>query len=282
MAKPRAQRLLTKIAPPLRRAADRIARLLDHPADRDAVLKIDDIRLAGVKTRKYLPPDARQGSILFVHGGGWMMGGPQAHGALMQQMAQTCQRVVLSLDYGLAPEVPVDEAFDQVAAAIADLHSQSETPLIVIGESAGAMMIARAALLSPKHIDAVILVCPILDFTRTVEDLPQKGAPARLVKTVVNMLWPLWSDIPKAARKELSPLTHTAPRNHPPTLIVAGNADPLKMDAIAYEKKLGARQIDVTLAIYPRVTHGFFSVARVSKTGRQTLDFISAWINERF
>jgi acetyl esterase len=279
--KPRAQRLLTKLAPTLRRTADRVAGLLDHPAPAASGLVIKDIQLANIPARQYVPSAPKKGMVLFVHGGGWLMGGPQAHGSLMQQIATSFNRSVISLEYGLAPEVPVDIAFEQVCQALEFLWSVVDEPIYVMGESAGAMMAAHAALHHPEKMAGLILVCPILDFTRAANDLPARGALAGVVKTVVNFLWPLWSDLTKSEQSALSPMVQELPVAHPSVLLIAANADPLKMDAVAYEKKLERAKVDVTLKIYPRVTHGFFSVARVSKAGRDAVGAIGSWIDDR-
>ncbi len=279
MAKPRAERLLTRFAPTLRRTADRIAGMLDQRGEASVGVEETDLLLAQTPTRRYMPPDPRPGLILFVHGGGWLMGGPQAHGSLMRKMASAYGRTILSLDYGLAPEVPVDVAFEQVCDALEQLCGDTDAPVFLVGESAGAMMIAHAAHHHPEKMAGLVLVCPILDFTRDTPHLPQKGASAGLVKTVVNFLWPLWSDLSQQERRRLSPLAQNMPGQHPPTLVIAANADPLKMDAIAYAKKLGQADADVTLKIYPQVTHGFFSIGRVSKTGQQALALIGDWID---
>jgi acetyl esterase len=281
MPKPRSDRLLTKIAPPLRRTADRIAGFLDQKVRGEVRIVMDDLQLGGIPARRYKPAHAKPGLILFVHGGGWLMGGPRAHGSLMHRMAQAFDRTILSLDYGLAPEVPVDVAFEQVCAALLELSAQGPSSIVLMGESAGAMMIAHAAQHHPETVSGLVLVCPILDFTRTTPDLPQQGAVARLVKTVVNILWPLWSDLSKETRLKLSPLAQPVPAQHPPTLLIGGNADPLKMDVLAYAKKLTDSNIDVTVKIYPRVTHGFFSVGRVSQAGRDAVDIIGTWIDAR-
>ncbi len=278
MAKPRAERLLTRFAPRLRRTADRIAGFLDQRAQTGDGIAEADILLAQTAAKRYAPPDPKPGLILFVHGGGWMMGGPQAHGSLMRKMARAYGRTVISLDYGLAPEVPVDIAFEQVCDALAHVCGSHTSPVFLVGESAGAMMIAHAALHHPEKMAGLVLVCPILDFTRDAPDLPQKGPSAGLVKTVVNLLWPLWSDLSAQERRRLSPLAQDIPGQHPPALIIAANADPLKMDAIAYVKKLGQAGTNVTLKIYPRVTHGFFSIGRVSKAGQEAVMLIGQWI----
>jgi acetyl esterase len=141
------------------------------------------------------------------------------------------------------------------------------------------MMSAHAALHHPDKIAGLVLVCPILDFTRRATDLPEKGALAAVVKVVVKFLWPLWSDLTKAEQAALSPMVQELPAGHPPVLLIAANADPLKMDAVAYAKKLARAKVDVSLKIYPRVTHGFFSMARVSKAGRDAVAIIGSWID---
>lgn len=87
--------------------------------------------------------------ILFVHGGGWERGDKRsATGATKVEHWRAAGYAVASVDYRLVPDVPVEQAVQDVADALGWLRSQAPTlhfdpnRIILVGHSAGAHIVA--------------------------------------------------------------------------------------------------------------------------------------------
>ena len=102
---------------------------------------IVDLEVAGRPARKYLAKGARTDrGILYLHGGGYVMGSLNTHNSLMARLSVACNAVVLGLDYRLAPEdlypAAVEhavDAFEILAARIPADH------MMIAGDSAGGL-----------------------------------------------------------------------------------------------------------------------------------------------
>ncbi|MCB1013362.1 MAG: alpha/beta hydrolase fold domain-containing protein, partial [Microthrixaceae bacterium] len=75
------------------------------------------------------------GTVLYLHGGGYVSGSLGTHRGLAGRLALAAKRPVVSLDYRLAPEHPFPAGLDDAVAAVRDL--QADGPVAVAGDSAG-------------------------------------------------------------------------------------------------------------------------------------------------
>ena len=92
----------------LRNGYDRMCQAFTPPVPEG--LTISDFSLAGVSVRSYLPtaPTPLDGwpCLLYMHGGGWVVGGLDSHDFICFELASTLQVLVIAIDYRLAPEHP--------------------------------------------------------------------------------------------------------------------------------------------------------------------------------
>ncbi|MEQ8659983.1 MAG: alpha/beta hydrolase fold domain-containing protein, partial [Gammaproteobacteria bacterium] len=99
------------------------------------------ITSAGGRPAEHLraPASAVDRVVLYLHGGGYVMGSPHTHRALAGEIARAAAATVLLPDYRLAPEAPFPAAVDDAVAAYRDLLDAGHAPrhLAVVGDSAG-------------------------------------------------------------------------------------------------------------------------------------------------
>ncbi|WP_295514527.1 alpha/beta hydrolase [uncultured Pseudomonas sp.] len=123
------------------------------PADYQG-LAVSDHRAGEVPLRLVEPrePAAKRPALLYLHGGGWMLGDLDSHGFLAARLARRLGLAVLLVDYRLAPEHPYPAALDDALRAwnwLGDEASRlglDQTRLAVAGDSAGGNLAAALCL----------------------------------------------------------------------------------------------------------------------------------------
>ncbi|MEO8858853.1 MAG: alpha/beta hydrolase fold domain-containing protein [Burkholderiaceae bacterium] len=90
--------------------------------------------------------DARR-IVVYFHGGGWCVGSPRSHEAIVRRLAVAMACPVWSIDYALAPEHPFPQGLDDCLSAIDTVATQYPAARIVLaGDSAGANLALAAAM----------------------------------------------------------------------------------------------------------------------------------------
>jgi len=99
----------------------------------------DDVQAATVRGEWLTPPNAAPGTILYIHGGGYVACSAATHRPITAALARLSGRRVLSVDYRLAPEHRFPAAIDDVAAAYEWLLASGvpAATIAVAGDSAG-------------------------------------------------------------------------------------------------------------------------------------------------
>lgn len=195
-----------------------------------------------------------QATILWVHGGGWVSGDPSDAEVYFQLLADEGYTVV-SIGYSHAPgqQYPtqlqqVDRAISHVLADASALHVDP-TRLVLAGDSAGAHLAAQTALVAtnPEYAARVgvesalaadalvgtVLHCGPMDPARS---MGQSGLSGWFVE---SLAWAYLGtrDADAAVLAEASITDHATP-DFPPTLVSAGNGDPLAPQSEALAARL--------------------------------------------
>ncbi|HUR72960.1 MAG TPA: alpha/beta hydrolase [Sporichthya sp.] len=129
-------------------------------------------RLGGVRALRVDPPGPRRsqsdGAVLYLHGGGFVVGSPTSHRPMLVRLALGTGLPVLGLDYRLAPEHPFPAGYDDVLDAYRALRAGG-TPaerIVLAGDSAGGGLALAAAMElrdGGEHPRCVALICPFVD-----------------------------------------------------------------------------------------------------------------------
>ncbi|MFD3506246.1 alpha/beta hydrolase [Nocardia sp. NPDC058666] len=153
-----------------------------RPAER----VIADTAIPGSRTRA-VPPERAAGAILYLHGGGYVVGSIATHRSLVARLAQETSCAVYSLDYRLAPEHPFPAGLDDAEAAFLDLVGNvgyRPEQICIAGDSAGGgLALALAQRLIERHEltpAALGLIAPWSDPT----EIPSKDRDL-----VINRTW---------------------------------------------------------------------------------------------
>lgn len=213
-----------------------LGQLFDAPAD--AGVRSKDFVGGGVRLRGYFPGPATAGPvILYMHGGGWVIGDLDTHHPLCALIAQVSGMRVVAVDYRLAPEHPYPAAHDDCLAAarfVMGNPAELEAPVTgigVAGDSAGgnlALHVAHA--MGPGGVLAQLLVYPLGDCTAPAEGSYKEFAEGYLLdrKLMDRFIADYLPNAADAAGVAASPVLHPLPPGLPATVVVAAGLDPLR------------------------------------------------------
>lgn len=152
-----------------RRAVDRAARLLRLPRR----IRRVPAGTAFPGSDWLLPAGAaadKGAAVLYLHGGGFVLGSPRSHRPVAAHLAAACALPVFLLDYPLAPEHPFPAAPDAVLRAWQNLTAGGTRPVALAADSAGGWLALRlvqqAAAMGLPRPTALALFSPLLDLAR--------------------------------------------------------------------------------------------------------------------
>jgi acetyl esterase len=236
------------------------------------------VRGAEIAARRYQPPGA-QGTIVWLHGGGWVLDGLASSDAMCRILAERAGATVVSVDYRVAPEhpfpVPLDDCFEALTWVA---EHEAPSPLIVGGDSAGGNMAAVCALRARDRggpaLAAQVLVYPATDTDMTTASYVEHGSNQLLMLGTKEMAWFFDHYLPDAAERsnpEVSPLRAQDLSGLPPAIVVVAEYDPLRDDGLRYAERLAAAGIEVTLLHYDDMPHVFFSFVNLFETGNKAV-----------
>lgn len=239
-----------------------------------------------VPVRILRPSGKPKGVVLDIHGGGWVIGNAQMDDDLNLGMVNACDVAVVSVDYRLAVDTPVEGLMDDCLAAARWLLTTEEfagLPVIVVGESAGGHL-AAATLLALKQwptllqrVSGAVLYYGVYDLTGT-PSVRTAGPDTLLLDGpgMVEALRLLTPGLSDEARRQppLSPLYGDFD-GLPPALMFVGELDPLKDDTLLIAERWPGAEAH----LLPEAAHGFihFPVAM----GASVLACSRRWISQR-
>jgi len=236
---------------------------------RPAGLVVEEAAIGGrggpVALRLYRPAAGGTGTVLYFHGGGFVLGGLDSHEFVTARLALDLGAAVVAVDYRLAPEHRSPAAFeDCLAATEAAIDGQmpfagAAGPLALAGDSAGGTLAAAVALavrdrrVSP--IAAMALVYPML--------APEPTPPAALTEAEAPMLTAAeviaYRDAYLGGREPGPydfPLLADRFDGLPPALLLPVEHDPLRDDASAFAERLAAAGGAAELVVGAGLVHG--------------------------
>ena len=226
------------------------------------------------------PQGAENAAILFyIHGGGFTLGSPRTHRALVAHIAAAAGLRAVAVHYPLAPEHPFPAAPEAVFAAYAKLVEAGQTPVAIGGDSAGGnlalLTMQRARDLGLPLPKAMVLLAPVADISADLEVRFRAAASEHLIPAI----WArriLHAYLPghlNPVDPAVSPL-HGDLSSLPPTLIHAAKGEALEMDA----RRLAQAMDDATLDIWPGLQHVWHLKAGRAPAGTAACAELGAFI----
>jgi acetyl esterase len=237
--------------------------------------------------RRYSPggQPAGQGTLLFFHGGGFVLGDLASHDPICRIIAARTGSTVIAVDYRLAPEHPYPAAVEDAFAALQWLAAEGPAaePLGVCGDSAGGSLAAVAALHARDRglpLALQILVYPAVD--QGGDFASRRRLAEGHLLTEADIIWFGQHYFCRPDTPILdwtaSPLRASSHAGVAPAVILTAGFDPLCDEGAAYAAALAAANVPVRHVRLEGAIHGCLGLARLLDCGRQALDEIcAAW-----
>jgi acetyl esterase len=242
----------------------------------EAGVRTTDFMAAGCQMRAYFPVAAISGPvILYMHGGGWVIGDLDTHNPICTLLASLTGLRVVAVDYRLAPEHPFPAAHEDCVAAarhVAAGPPELEAPvtgLAVAGDSAGgnlALHVARE--MGGGAIVAQLLIYPLVDCTSPAHGSYSDLAEGYILdrKLMDRFIADYLPGNADAAGIAASPGLYTLPSTLPPTIIVTAGLDPLRDQGRALAGSLAALGVETHLIEARGLIHGMATMRAVFPT----------------
>ena len=264
-----------------RSSYDAAAEILDLP--RVPLRRVVDLQLPAadgttLRARLYSDSDSPVPVLLYLHGGGFVIGSLDTHDSLCRQLALRSGAAVLALDYRLAPEHRFPTAVDDAWAALQWLRAHATalgldgTRLAVGGDSAGGTLAAVCALKARDHGLPLALQLLITPGTSAHGDTASRRLYANgflLDAATIDWFFDHYIDRHHRADWRFAPLNHDALEGVAPACVILAECDPLADEGIAYADRLRAAGVPVALELYRGLTHDFIKMGRVLQEARE-------------
>jgi acetyl esterase len=223
-------------------------------------------------------PEGPLNTLVYFHGGGFVVGDLDSHEAHAVRLANETDCVVVNVDYRLAPEHRFPAAYEDCLAITRwacqhiDVLGRQSKRFAIGGDSAGGNLAAAVAI-ACRDLDiqlaAQLLMYPATDLLRL------KGMPEKAYLGEENL--DLLGLDPRASPKYAS--THVGLA---PTILGVGPHDFLYADNMAYASILRNAKVPLTLREFPTLNHGFFSYTGISTDSLAAAQLMCADLKSHF
>lgn len=234
----------------------------------------------------------RRPLLVYLHSGGWVVGGLIASDERCRRLAATTGALVASVDYRLAPEHPYPAAIDDAWAATVQLAAHGRQlgadpgRIVLVGDSSGGNLAASVALRARSRggpaIAGQVLLYPVLAADRSAFASARAyahGVPLGLAE----MDWytnaylggaPIGPDVAPLLNEDLEGL--------PPSLVVGAECDLLCDEGRAYAERMSSAGVFVRYELFRGTVHGFFALSGALDDAARVTTLIAEYLQSLF
>jgi acetyl esterase len=230
-------------------------------------------------------------TLVFYHGGGFVIGGLVSHDRDCRALANRGQCQVIAIDYRLAPEHPFPAAPEDAIAALESIVANAAElgvdvdHLAVGGDSAGGNLSAVVALHArdagiPLRLQ--LLIYPAVagklgDFPSRVENATGYMLDADSIRWFTEAYFP---DGEPDDDWRAAPMHATSHEGVAPALVITAEFDPLRDEGEAYVTTLQAAGVPAKASRYDGMIHGFFGMGGIAPAANAAVDEAGAALRE--
>lgn len=263
-----------------------------------STIEVQDVRnteIAGVPCRVYTPENSvANQTIAYIHGGGWVLGSLESHDITCRYLAQKTRRVVVSIDYSLAPEHPFPHGLNDIDAVLSELMEPEEAKVVVMGDSAGGNLSLTSTIKRIKEgktlPTAIVPIVPVTNL-HSFDTGSYQEFESGYFLTKKQMEWYREhylrdaSSIEEASQNPLvSPLLADSETLalFPPTLVAVDGFDPLRDEGEAMFERLKEAGAEAWLYQAEDQVHPFVNSITIWEGAEEAMWRISQWVTGAF
>lgn len=251
------------------------------------MVRVFDEQIDGgdVRVRVLVPIDVPRAAIVYLHGGGWVLGSIEEFDTLGRILAAGTECAVVLVEYRLAPEHPYPAAVDDAWAALCWTDDNLEeiaglqVPVLVAGDSSGgnlaAVVAQRAAAAGRPALTAQVLVYPVTDTDLGTASYTDPDNQLMVSRDSMTWFWDHY--VPDPAQRTdpaVAPLRAIDLTALPPAVVITAEHDVMRDEGEAYVERLRAAGIPVAHERFAGQLHGFFTMVTVLPGSAAGIDFV--------
>jgi acetyl esterase/lipase len=248
-------------------------------------VRVEAVDAGGVPSAWVTTPGARDDvAVLYLHGGGYMMGSVKTHTELASRVSRASAARVLLIDYRLAPENPFPAAVEDAVASYRWLLEQGFTRerIVIAGDSAGGgLALATLAALVDAGVPlptAAVCLSPFADLEGTGDSYKTADDPL-LTKEAVDEMALAYLQGQDIRQPTASPI-YADYAGFPPLLLQVGTRELLLDDATRVAKRARDAGVDVTLEEGEGLIHVWPLMGPSIPESIEALDRIGAFVRK--
>ena len=251
-------------------------------------VKVEHVNAPVAPAEWLRPPAGDSGRVvLYLHGGGYVIGSPRSHRHLAAAIAGAASASALLLDYRLAPEHPYPAAVEDATAAYRWLLDRAVAPgrIVIAGDSAGGgLTVATLLALREAGVPlpaAGVCISPWVDLTCGGDSYRTKAAADPIVtRAAVAQMAQAYLGATPPRTPLASPLFADL-RGLPPLLIHVGSEEVLLDDARLLAERARAAGVEVGLEVYERMIHVWHWFLPMLDEAQSAVEAIGRFVRER-
>lgn len=245
---------------------------VDIASVRDFAVKVEgreiNVRLYHPNPQQYLP------MIVYTHGGGFVSGTLDSFDAPCRHLAKITNRVVIAIEYRLAPEHPYPSGLNDVYEVAKWVYTHAKDvkadnqDFTMVGDSAGgnytALCVERAIQTGDFVVSNQVLIYPTTDLTHNTESMREFSQGYLLESRQIN--WYKEQYRPKTivgTDPQISPLFIKDLQKMPRTMIFTAGYDPLRDEGLLFAQALMEQGVDTHHYHFDNMIHGFINFGKL-------------------
>jgi acetyl esterase len=258
---------------------------------------IDDVvatRHGEIRIRRYVPTSTESlPAILYIHGGGFVLGNLDTHDRIMRILAEQTGAIVVGIDYALAPEARFPVAIEQCADVARHIreHGQAwgidDDDLSFAGDSGGAMLSLATTLYlrdqdkAPFKLRSLLLFYGLFGLKDSSSQRLLGGTWDGLTKEDLQYYYDCYLAEPTDSQSPyFDCLSADLSQGVPPCYIAAAQLDPLHDDSTTLAAMLTNHGIPNRLEVFEGVLHAFLHNSRMLDEAQTALEHSAAFFKE--
>lgn len=230
-------------------------------------------------------PSKNGPALLYLHGGGWVIGNLDSHDEICRWFANQAACTVVCPDYRLAPEHKFPAGLEDCLATLSFMADLDIDPkrIAVAGDSAGGNLAAVVALCSRSDdvptVAAQLLLYPNTDAAQTADSYRRYAEGFGLTATTMRWFRDQYIRTDDDIRDwRVSPLLAESLAGAPPAFVAIAGLDILANEGTAYASRLQQEGVTVLSRIWPNQIHGFVSMGHYIPAAQQVVaEAVVAW-----
>ncbi len=248
----------------------------------------EPLTAGGVKGERIAPGGAVAGrQILYLHGGGYVLGSTRSHRPLVARLADAAHATAISANYRLGPEAKFPAAVEDAVAVYRWMLENGGDPAktVISGDSAGGGLTVATALrlkaLKMPQPAGLFVISPWADLTQGHSTYKTKAAEDPMITAAgLDAMAAAYLGEASARDPIASPVFGDF-EGLAPMLIHVGSEEALLGDSLMLAERAGHARVAVRLEIWPEMIHVWHAFSGQLTAGRKAIASAGAWIAER-